>query len=80
MSADTKTTLDAAIAAHISDEVDGAIITGYILHAAYLNVDTDERGTTGYFAEFAENQPFHVGYGLAHQMIDHFQHGFDDDE
>ena len=37
MSDTTKTALDAALAAHIADECDGGIISGYVLQAAYFS-------------------------------------------
>lgn len=58
MSAETKAALDAALSAHISDEADGAILTGYVLHASYLDAGLDERGATGYWAAFADGQPY----------------------
>ena len=72
MSVDTKRALDEAIAAHISNECDGSIVTGYVLHASHLNADLDSRDATGYYAEYANNQAFHVGLGLAQMMRDHF--------
>lgn len=81
MSSDTKQALDDAIAAHVADEADGALITGYVLHAAYINPDLDGREATGYYAEYATSQPYHVGLGLAHQMVNHFDEiWYDDDD
>jgi hypothetical protein len=68
----TKEAMDAAIAAHIADEADGALITGYVLHAAYFNTDTDTRGSTGYYHDCAEGQGYHIGLGLAHMLVDHY--------
>lgn len=81
MSAETKAALEAALAAHIADETDtGAILTGYVLHASYIDTGLDSRGSTGYFAEFHEGQPYHVGYGLAHQLVDHYHVIWEDDD
>jgi hypothetical protein len=73
MSDATKDSLDAALAAHIADECDGALVSGYVLQAAYFNGDTIQHGTTGYMREFADNQAFHVGYGLASQLLNYYR-------
>jgi hypothetical protein len=73
MSDTTKDALDAALAAHIADEGDGALVSGYVLQAAYFNGDTIEHGTTGYMREFADNQAFHTGLGLAAMLVDHYR-------
>ena len=85
MSEQTKAALDAALAAHIDDECEGALVSGYVLQAAYFNGDTIRHGTNGYMREFAEGQAFHVGYGLANQLIDYYRNpdwydGEDEDE
>lgn len=74
----TKATLDAALAAHIADECDGSLTTGYVLYASHLNAELDSRDATGYYAEYAEGQPFHVGLGLARMMADRFDAIWDD--
>lgn len=69
MSEQTKAALDAAIAAHIADECDEpTIVTGYVLHAAHLSTENIDRGSTGYFAEYGEQQAYHVCLGLAAQL------------
>jgi hypothetical protein len=69
VSVETKAALDAAIAAHISDEVgNGVIVTGYVLKASHLHSAVAE-DAHGYFAEFAEDQPHHVALGLAHMIV-----------
>ena len=82
MSEQTKADLDAALAAHVADECDGALISGYVLKAAYFNGTTIEHGTTGYIREFAEGQAFHVGYGLASQLVDYYRNPdwYEDDD
>jgi hypothetical protein len=80
MSVETKTALDTALEAHIADECGGSIVTGYVLHAAHLNPDLDSRDATGYYAEFAEGMPFHVGLGLSHMLANHYEDIWDDDD
>lgn len=73
MSDTTKADLDAALAAHIADECEGGIITGYVPQAAYFSENTLDHGTTGYLREFADNQAYHIGYGLASQLLDSYR-------
>lgn len=83
MSDQTKRALDDAIAAHIADETEsGVIVTGYVVQASYVSHGSVGRGTTGYFSEFGEDQPYHVAYGLAHLLVDKVANDFDfnDDE
>jgi len=82
MSRETKAALDAAIQAHISDVGEG-IVTGYVMQVAYFNADIDGRDATGYYVEVADNQPFHVGRGLASLLDYHYEnlfYGDDDDD
>ena len=75
--------MERAIETHITAEVEaGAIVTGFVLHAAYLTTDTDSRGSTGYFREWPEDQPYHVGFGLAVQLAEQWGNAFggDDDD
>lgn len=81
MSEQTKAALDAAIAARIADECDEpTIVTGYVLHAAHLSTENIDRGSTGYFAEYADQQPFHVCVGLAHQLTQKLALDYEDDD
>lgn len=83
MSAETKAALDSALEAHIRDETESeAIVTGYVLHASHVTGESFGNGSTGYFAEYAEHQPFHVCVGLAHQLVHELSFGYtnDDDE
>ena len=73
VSVETKSALDSALAAHINDEADGALVSGYVLQAAYFNGDTITNGTCGYIREFAEGQMFHVGLGLATMLDGYFR-------
>ena len=80
MSAETRAAMERAIETHITAEVEAsAIVTGFVLHAAYISTDTDSRGSTGYFREWAEGQPYHVGLGLAVQLVDQYSNAFGDD-
>jgi hypothetical protein len=81
MSVETKAALDAAIDAHLADECDGAIVTGYVFHAAFMNPELDGLEAHGYFAEFPEGQPAHVCLGLAMMQKSHIEDSsFGDDE
>lgn len=73
MSDETKSALDAAIAAHIADEVPGSLVSGYVLQASYFNGETIEHGTHGYMREFAEDQAYHNGLGLASMLLDYYR-------
>jgi hypothetical protein len=75
LSTDTKTALDAAIHAHLADECEGAIVIGYVFHAAYINPELDGLEAHGYFAEFAEGQPTHVTLGLAMMQKRYIENG-----
>lgn len=65
MSAETKATLDDAIAAHFADEHDGAMLTGYVLQAQGKGfTDDDDDAKTRYLRAVAEGQSFTVTLGL----------------
>jgi len=76
----TKDALDAAIAAHIADETEGGIVTGYVLHASSLTADQMGRGVTGYYAEYADGQPHHIGIGLAVMLVNHLTYPDESEE
>lgn len=80
MSADTKRALDEALSAHVADECDGSIVTGYVLHASHLNTDLDSRDATGYYAEFAKGMPYHVGLGLSDMLRTHYDDIWNEDD
>jgi hypothetical protein len=71
LSAETKAALDAAIEAHLRDESegDGAMVTAYVLYAAYLNTEI-EAGLSAYKCVIPDGQPYHSTLGLGHSMID----------
>lgn len=69
MSAETKKALDEALEAHLRDECDGAMVTGYTMHASYLNPALDGTDSTGYFAIYHDGQPRHVAIGLVQMQL-----------
>ncbi|MFJ4997123.1 hypothetical protein ACIP5T_03155 [Microbacterium sp. NPDC088619] len=64
MSDQTKATLDAAVAAHVSETGDGDLVTDWALIAATTSVENIGTGTTRYLLEGNDNQPVHVMTGL----------------
>ncbi|UOR02084.1 hypothetical protein MUN77_01750 [Leucobacter allii] len=68
MSDATKTALDEALAAHVADECEGAIVTGYVLQVQYTDMDLINDQMTGYLRIVGENQNFTTTLGLAHYM------------
>lgn len=68
MSAQTKAALDAAIDAHIADESNGGIVTGYVLQTQYTDMAFLEERMTGYLRMVHETQDFTTTLGLIHYM------------
>ena len=70
MSAETKRAMDDAIAAHIADELDGAVLTGYVLQAMGTSMRDLEYdgGSTSYLRSYAENQEPMTHLGLSHYL------------
>lgn len=65
MSAETKAALDAAIAAHVADVSDGAILTGYVLQVRAQGFTDPEDGEMVRLPRMiAEGQDFIVTMGL----------------
>lgn len=64
MSDQTKSDLDAAIAAHVADTGNGSLVTDWALIAATTTVENIGTGTTAYLLEGNDNQPVHVMTGL----------------
>lgn len=65
MSDETKAAMDEAIAAHFSDEWEGAIVTGYVLQLCGVTSDDIEAGDqTSYMREVHDGQPSHASLGL----------------
>lgn len=69
MSEQTKTALDAAIAAHVADETGSELVTGYVLCVAAQNLTDLESSRTKYHAEYATGQAYHSAVGLAEILV-----------
>jgi hypothetical protein len=65
MSADTRDALEAAISAHMADEYDGAVMTGYVLQAEGGIFDGEHVGSTAYMATVPMTQTYATSLGLA---------------
>lgn len=70
MSDQTKANLEAALEAHIADETEGGMVTGYVTHVAYQRVDLGS--ASGYRVVTGTDQAFHVGLGLVHMLTENF--------
>jgi hypothetical protein len=68
MSELTKTVLDAAIADHYADEMDGAIVSGWVLQVVGGSLDDYDQGQQCYYRSVQEGQSFLMTLGLAHFM------------
>jgi hypothetical protein len=68
VSLETKEAMEAAIAAHLADEMNGAIMTGYWLVSCGAQMDRSE--TTAYHYCGPDVQPFHVSAGLNWQSTE----------
>lgn len=65
MSKQTKATLEDALQAHLLDEMgESAVMAGYALITAYKTAEDFEEGTTRYYHEYMDHQPFHASVGL----------------
>lgn len=64
----TKQVMDDAIAAHYADEMDGAIVSAYVLQIVGGTLENYDEGEQSYFRCIAEGQPFLSTLGLAHYM------------
>jgi hypothetical protein len=75
MSADTKAALDAALAAHIADETEGNILTGYVCQTQFTSMELIDEQMTGYQRIIAEDQNLTTTIGLMHygqRMLDQY--------
>ena len=71
MSADTKATLENALAAHISDESETMqMITGFVLGVAMVDLQNDNHERHSYWFEASNGQPSHITRGLADILND----------
>lgn len=80
MSDETRAALEAALAAHIADVCDGALVTDWALIAANSSLEDIGTGRTSYFVEANENQPIHVMAGLFRYASEHVLWPSDDDD
>lgn len=80
MSVETKTALDAAIAAHVAETGSGSIVTDWALVAATTTMENIGTGTTAYLLEGNSNQPIHVMAGLFRCGSEKAIWGLDEDE
>jgi len=69
VSEQTKQALDEVLAAHVAEEMVGAVVNGYVLMASTQTFEQFDREATGYFTEFAERQPAHSAIGLATMLL-----------
>lgn len=63
MSAETKAAVEVALAAHLADQMDSEVMTGYwvVLCGVKLEGRSD---MTGYYHMGPDSQPFHTSMGL----------------
>lgn len=80
MSDQTKAALDKALADHVAEIGDGAILTDWALIAATTSVENIGTGTTRYLLEGNNNQPIHVMTGLFQYASERVIWDDDDDE
>lgn len=64
MSAETKTALDEAIQAHVADEMDGTLVTNYVLQTRGTAMSGDHEGSQSYFRALSDRQPLDTTLGL----------------
>lgn len=68
MSDKTSADLDAAIRAHIADERDNALVTGWSIIVAHADESDFAAGRTGYWVQSQDSQPHHATLGLVHHF------------
>jgi hypothetical protein len=80
MSEKTKEALDNAVQAHFVDEMEGDLLTDYIITMTGISATEDR--THGYLHACSARCAAHVAYGLAGMSMDFFSDlpGDDDDE
>jgi hypothetical protein len=69
MSTDTRAALEAAVAAHVADECDGAMLTGWALIASNATEADFDNNQTGYMIAAQDRQPMHSTLGLIHHHL-----------
>lgn len=83
MSEQTKADLDAAIAAHVADEAEGAIIASYVLQTDFTSIALMDEEATGFMRFTSEHQSLTATLGLityARRQLDHFMTHDEDDQ
>jgi hypothetical protein len=68
MSDQTKQAMDDAIAAHLADELDNAILTGYVLQAMGTSMADLDGESTSYLRCYAERQEPMLHLGLTQYL------------
>ena len=69
MSAETRGMLEAAIAAHIADECDGDMTSGWVLVTEISSINMLEEGTGSMFVDSREMQSAYLTEGLLHAAL-----------
>lgn len=69
MSKDTSAAVDEAIRAHIADELDGRLCSGWALIGVAVNGEQVGHGGASYHYETMPGQPYHASLGLAHLLL-----------
>lgn len=64
MSEQTKTALDAAVAAHIADECDGDIATAWVVIAETTNLEEIDDNMSAFYIDTRETQSLYTTDGL----------------
>ena len=75
MSAETKAALDAAIADHIAEECDGALLTGYVCQTEFTSMKLLDEDFSGFQRLIASGQTLTTTIGLMHygqRMLDEY--------
>lgn len=80
MSRETKTALDVAIAAHVADELEGAVTIAYVVQAAAMTSDDFDQEQTQYLRMVAEGQSAHVTLGILDYAHNRYRAGMIDDD
>lgn len=69
MSEQTRTALDHAIAAHVADEYDGDMVTGWVLVTETTTIDMLDSGEGAMVIESREMQSNYLTEGLLHAAL-----------
>jgi hypothetical protein len=77
MSEKTKEDLDNAVQAHFADEMDGDLLTDYVITMTGISAAEDR--THGYLHACSSHCAAHVAYGLAGMSLDFFSDLPDDE-